>query len=91
MKYRRSPKFKEDFEKLPQSIQNSVREKFRLFKENSYHPSLRIKKMQGYDNIWEGHLTIEYVFTFMRETDDETGEEIITFRRIGPHSIYRSP
>jgi mRNA-degrading endonuclease RelE of RelBE toxin-antitoxin system len=56
MKYRRSPKFKDDFERLPKEIQESTKEKFRLFQEDMSHNSLRIKKMKGYEGIWEGTL-----------------------------------
>jgi mRNA-degrading endonuclease RelE of RelBE toxin-antitoxin system len=85
MKARRLNSFKEDFDKLPPHIQQLTREKFRLFMEDSRHPSLRLKKMKGYDNIWEGHITLGYVFTMQWQIDDESGEEIAIFRRIGKH------
>ena len=46
--------------------------------------------MQGYDEIWEGHITKDYVFTFHYETseDDET---VVVFRHIGTHDIYEKP
>jgi mRNA interferase RelE/StbE len=91
MKYRRSPVFKENFEKLPKEIQEQAKKKFLLFQENPNHPSLRIKKMQGYANIWEGHVTQEYVFTFMWIEDARTGETTAVFRRIGTHDIYKNP
>lgn len=46
--------------------------------------------MSGHSNIWEGHISMKYVFTFHRG-EDEQGHPIIVFRRIGTHKIYRNP
>jgi hypothetical protein len=94
MKFRRTPHFKKCFEALPADIKERTRECFKLFQEapyHPYHPSLRIKPMRGPTHIWEGHITRAYVFTFHRETDPQTGELIIVFRKIGTHEIYRNP
>jgi mRNA interferase RelE/StbE len=91
MKAVRLQSFKEGFDRLPKDIQDQVREKFKLFKDNPQHPSLRIKKMKGYENIWEGHITRGYVFTFHWDSDSETGEHIAVFRKIGTHAIYKDP
>ena len=47
--------------------------------------------MQGHLAIWEGHITLQYVFTFHIEQDPQTGEVIYVFRNIGTHDIYRRP
>ena len=94
MKFRKSSTFTRNMGKLPNTIREAAKEKFKLFKENPYypyHPSLRIKPMKGYPGIWEGHVTRSYVFTFHKETDDETGEIIFVFRKIGKHDIYDNP
>jgi mRNA-degrading endonuclease YafQ of YafQ-DinJ toxin-antitoxin module len=94
MKFIRLASFKDDFETLPLQIQEQAKEKFKLFVQNPtfpFHPSLRIKKMKGLEDIWEGHVTGAYVFTFTQEHDEETGELIFLFRRIGTHSIYDNP
>lgn len=94
MKFNRLASFKEDFEKLPPQVQQQAKEKFRFFRENPkypFHPSLRVKKMKGYEDIWEGHITQGYVFTFMQEQEEETGETIFLFRHIGTHAIYDNP
>ena len=88
MKARRLWSFKADFDKLPTEIQALARGKFKLFLENPNHPSLRVKKMQGRDGIWEGHINIQYVFTFSWDSDSDTGEQKAVFRRIGTHQIY---
>ena len=42
---------------LPPSVKERARRAFRLFQEGvdnpPFHPSLRIRKMVGHDNIWE--------------------------------------
>lgn len=91
MKFRRLSSFKEDLEALPKEIREKAREKFKLFKANQNHPSLRIKKMKGHEDIWEGHVTQEYVFTFHWDEDVDTGEAIAVFRHIGTHKIYKNP
>jgi len=90
MKYRRTKSFSRDFASLPNYIQLQVKEKFELFKTDLFHPSLRVKKMQGETDIWEGHITMDYVFTFHWDETEE-GAPIIVFRRIGSHSIYKAP
>ena len=78
---------------LPKEIREIAKEKFRLFKDNPYypyHPSLRIKPMKGFSGVWEGHVTRGYVFTFHR-IEDESGEIIFEFRKIGKHDIYENP
>lgn len=91
MKFRRRKSFKSDLEHLPKEIQELIREKFNLFVENPSHPSLKIKKMQGFKDMWEGHITTDYVFTFHWDEDPETGEPIAVFRRVGTHEIYKKP
>jgi mRNA-degrading endonuclease RelE of RelBE toxin-antitoxin system len=91
MKYRRTHRFKSDFERLPRHIQKITREKFDLFRSDPRHPFLRLKKMKGHDRIWEGHITEGYVFTLEWDQDPQTGEDIAVFRRIGRHDIYDTP
>jgi mRNA-degrading endonuclease YafQ of YafQ-DinJ toxin-antitoxin module len=77
--------FKKDFAALPQAIQRRALKQLALFFENPKHPSLRIKKMQGYPDIWEGRISKGYRFTFTLE------KEQIILRRIGPHDILEKP
>ena len=94
MQYRRSRSFRKDYESLPEDIKEVVREKFKLFQEHPtppYHPSLRIKPMKGWRGLFEGHVSLGYVFTFHSDVDPTSGERIIVFRRIGRHDIYKNP
>jgi mRNA interferase RelE/StbE len=91
--YRRTESFKSDFKEVTKDneiLEKEVIKAFKLFQENPYHPSLRIKRMQGYENIWEGHITQKYVFTFHKEKSVD-GETIYWFRRMGDHTIYDNP
>ena len=71
--------FKQDFRQLPEHIRKVFENKLRLFLQNSKHPSLRVKKMRGYENRWEASINMFYRFTF------EVHEDHYLFRRIGPH------
>ena len=94
MKFIKTHTFQECFDKLPDELQRAAKESFKLLKDHPYppyHPSLLIKKMQGWDKIWEGHVTEGCVFTFHEEYDHRTGEKTFVFRKIGTHKIYKNP
>jgi mRNA interferase RelE/StbE len=76
-----SKRFKKEFKKLPQNTQKSFNEKLSLFLQNMLHPSLRVKRIQGTKDRWEGSVTMKYRFTF------ELIEDTIIFRAIGTHDI----
>ena len=83
MKHVTAERFWKSFDTLPIEIQKLAREKFALFVENPHHPSLRTKKMMGEDGIWEGHISLGYVFTFRYGNLD--GEQVIESLDIGKH------
>ena len=87
MIYRRSPQFRKSLNALPKNIQRKVAKAFKLFQDNPQHPSLRIKKIKGIENIWEGRIDDFYRFTFEYLKDAETDETICLFRNIGRHDI----
>jgi hypothetical protein len=93
MKFSPTQTFWEAYAELPVDVKEQAREAFRRFQQGAerppFHPSLRIRKMQGHPGIWEGHVTLQYVFTFHMEQDSETGETVYVFRNIGSHDIYR--
>lgn len=78
-------RFKKDFAGLPTVIQKRALKQLGLFFENPKHPSLRVKKMQGYPDIWEGRISKGYRFTF------SLTQESIILRRIGTHDILKKP
>lgn len=83
MKILYSESFQRDFQNLPRNIQRIAGKKLKLFANNLRHPSLRIKKMERLENIWEGSITKSYRFTFNRENDS------CILRRIGTHDILK--
>lgn len=91
--YHRSDSFKEDYKELvknDEAMERAIKKAFALFKENPNHPSLRVHPMQGYDNVWEGHISQKHVFTFSKERN-ASGDLIYRFRRVGDHTIYKNP
>ncbi len=81
--YRFSDAFKKQYKKFPQDIQNAFKEKLDLFLSDSLHPSLRIKKIQGVQNRWEGSVSMKYRFTFHYD------EKTVVFRTIGTNDILK--
>lgn len=79
--YRFSHKFKKQYKGLPQEIRQAFNEKLALFLADMLHPSLRVKKIKGVQNRWEGSITMKYRFTLHFD------EDIVVFRTIGTHDI----
>jgi mRNA-degrading endonuclease YafQ of YafQ-DinJ toxin-antitoxin module len=77
--------FDDDYEALPEAIKGRADKQFRLLLENPHHPSLRLKKIKGHPNIWEGRITKDDRFTF------QVSSETYLLRRIGSHSILKTP
>jgi len=86
MRILRTEAFKEDYKRLPKNSQKKFDEKIKLFINDIYHPSLRVKKMKGHKNCWEASIDIFYRFTFERHPDH------YLLRRIGPHDyVLKKP
>ncbi len=75
--------FSKEYRHLSKDIQEKFEEKIQLFVENTRHPSLRIKKMSGTDNIWEASINKNYRWTF------EWMPDCIRLRHIGTHDILQ--
>ena len=86
--YEFSNRFRKDYRALPADIREAFDTKFSLFLENPHHPSLRIKRLVGTANRWEGSVTMNYRFTFQLAEGDTEGK--VLFRRIGTHDILRA-
>ena len=81
--YQFSKRFKKEYNRLPKKIQKAFNEKLTLFLKEISHPSLRIKRIQGTKNRWEGSVTMKYRFTFEFLKDE------VLFRTIGTHDILK--
>ena len=81
--YQFSKRFKKEYNNLPKEIQKAFDEKLVLFLKEKAHPSLRVKRIQGTKNRWEGSITMKYRFTF------EFLKDGVFFRTIGTHDILK--
>lgn len=79
MKLKRTKRFTKAYHKLPKEIQKKFDKKIKLFFKNILHPSLRIKKLLGVRNIWEGSIDLKYRFTF------QISEDEYVFRNVDNH------
>jgi len=78
-----SKRFRKEYRKLPSTIQRAFNDKLSLLLNDILHPSLRIKRIQGIKDKWEGSVTMKYRFTF------EIQEKTIVFRAVGTHDILK--
>jgi len=85
MKIQTTKPFDEDYNALPEAIKERADKQFVLLIQNPHHPSLRLKKIKGHPNIWEGRVTKSYRFTF------QISGEIYLLRRIGTHDVLKTP
>ena len=85
MKVLHTQAFRRDFQHLPEQIQKQVEKQLARFVDNPQHPSLQVKKMEGFRNLWEGRMTRSYRFTFQIQGDT------YILRRVGTHDILRRP
>lgn len=64
---KRTDKFKREYKKLPNNIKELFKKQFIRFMEHPYaefHPSLRIKRIQGTSNIFEITITMDIRVTW---------------------------
>lgn len=88
MKFRQSKSFRRAFIRLHPDLQKLAKEKFRIFVNNPHHPSLKTKKMEGQEDVYEGHISEGFVFMF-RYVNGEDGNKICEAIDIGTHAIYK--
>ena len=63
-------RFKKAYQRLPMPVQNKVKKALRLLDENPHYPSLRIKRIQGTDKLYEGRIDRKYRFSFEFDGED---------------------
>jgi len=79
----RSERFKQAFRSLPKEIQKKAARALRLLAEDSFYPSLVVKKVRGYTDVWEARVDIKYRLTFHYEQTD--GETICILNNVDNH------
>ena len=85
MKVQTTRPFDRDYARLPKEIKDRVDKQLALLLTNPRHPSLRLKKIRGAEDIWEVRVSKAY-----RMTLHIVGDTLI-LRRIGPHDVVREP
>ena len=71
--------FEQAYEKLTKAEKRSVRKALTLLGDNPKYPSLRVKKMEGKQNIWEARPSKRLRMTF------EIVGETIFMHNVGEH------
>jgi len=71
--------FAEKVRQLPDEVKRILKKKLELMLENPRHPSLRTKKIEGQDNIFEASITMDIRMTWQYTEDG------ILLRNIGEH------
>lgn len=77
--------FDRDYAGLPAAIKDRTDKQLALLMTNPQHPSLRLKKVRGTDNIWEARISRGYRITLTIAGDT------LVLRRIGIHDVLRRP
>lgn len=54
---RTRPSFWRAYEALDPAARKAARESYSLFGQNPHHPSLRFKKLGGYERVWSVRVT----------------------------------
>lgn len=70
MNFRRSPRFDENFAALDKPSQKAIIKALAFLEHDHRHPSLRTKKMQGEDYIFEASANMDIRITFHFEKPD---------------------
>jgi addiction module RelE/StbE family toxin len=82
MKIRYDKKFKQQYKKLPQKMQEQFDERLRLFLVNEKDPLLRLHPLRGkFGGYYSINVSGDLRALFYRE-----GDEVVIFALIGTHS-----
>lgn len=74
-----SDRFIERYNRLEKEMQDKVKAKLKLMSENPMHPSLRTKRVQGTENIFEASINMSIRMTW------QYVESGILLRNVGEH------
>jgi mRNA interferase RelE/StbE len=75
--------FEHDYAHLPTEVRDRVDKQLALLLVNPRHPSLRLKRLQGTDRLWEARISRNYRMTL------EMAGDVILLRRLGTHGILK--
>lgn len=80
MQFRRQPQFDKNFTRLDSQSQKAIKKALRFLMQDPHYPSLRTKKMEGWDYIFEASANMDIRITFHFEKPDT-----IVLRNCGHH------
>lgn len=80
LKFIFTERFQENFKKLDEPSQKAVQKAIRLMSHDIKHPSLRTKKMEGTEYIFEASANMDIRITFHTEKPDR-----LILRNCGHH------
>jgi mRNA-degrading endonuclease YafQ of YafQ-DinJ toxin-antitoxin module len=70
---------------LPDKLRGRTEKAISILLKSPHHPSLRIKKMEGRQNIWELMVSDSYRLIF------QVSEDTYILRRVGTHDVLKKP
>ena len=82
MNSRTRPSFWRAYARLNEPNRRAARRAYSLFAQNPDHPSLRFKKLAGYDNVWSVRINEQY-----RAIGERRGGSV-TWVWIGTHNEF---
>jgi mRNA interferase RelE/StbE len=77
----RTRRFLEDYRKLPPQVQKQTDRKLQYLADNVAHPSLRVKRVRKYEEVYEGSINMDYRFLFLITTEG------YVLLRLGRHDV----
>ncbi|MGN1317576.1 MAG: type II toxin-antitoxin system YafQ family toxin [Lachnospirales bacterium] len=77
-------RFQKHYKNLTVTEKKQLMNKLKLFSENPNHPSLRTKRIQGTDNLYECSVNMSIRIIWYYE-----GEKIIILVDVGHHDILK--
>lgn len=80
MNLRRTPRFDDNFAALDKQSQKAIKKALAFLAHDRKHPSLRVKKMEGWDYIFEASANMDIRITYHWEKPDT-----IVLRNCGRH------
>jgi len=79
-----APRFQKHYKKLNPNEKKQLKRTLTIFAENPLHPSLRTKRLQGTDGLFECSVNMDIRIIWCYENDI-----IIIFLDIGHHDILK--
>jgi Txe/YoeB family toxin of Txe-Axe toxin-antitoxin module len=76
------PSFWRAYANLDTTVRQAARRAYQLFEQDPGHPSLRFKKLGGYDHIWSVRINEQY-----RAVGERKGDTIV-WSWIGTHNEF---